>query len=79
MEKTGGSTAVKNIPEKCCANCKYLLTYDRGNAYGDADYLCIRLGRFLTGIYKDLDKAAFYQIGEDTPDLKAAAKCKFER
>lgn len=67
----------KNIPEKCCANCKYLLCYPKNNSYGDVEYLCVKLGRYIPGIYKDIEKADFFQIGCDKPDRKAKEICDF--
>lgn len=71
--------AENKIPERCCANCKYLLSFERHNSYGDIDHLCVRLGRFILGIYKDIDKVQFYKIGMDKPDTKGASKCQFEK
>lgn len=73
------TVAANKIPERCCANCKYLLSYERHNAYGDIEHLCVRLGRFIMGIYKDIDRVQFYKIGMDKPDTKGASKCQFEK
>lgn len=70
---------MKHVPEKCCAKCRYLLKYEKGNAYGDVEYLCVKIGRYINGIYKDLSKVRFFRIGMDTPALKDTAKCIFER
>ncbi len=67
----------KNIPEKCCARCKYLLEYPRNNSYGDADYLCVKLGRFISGRYVDIEKATFFLGDGKTLDKKAVNECAF--
>lgn len=68
-----------NIPERCCANCKFLIDYPKNNAYGDVEHLCVKLGLYIFGIHKDLDKAQFFMGDGKTPDRKAANKCTFER
>lgn len=70
---------MRNIPEKCCANCEHLLEYPRDNAYGDADYLCIKLGKYVSGRYADITKAAFFLGDGKTPDNKAVTKCVFTK
>ena len=68
----------KELPEKCCAKCRYLLAYPKNNSYGDADYLCVKIGRLIFGRNKDIEKVEFYKSDGKTPDRKAKEKCKFE-
>ena len=63
--------------EKCCANCKFLIPYPKNNAYGDIDYLCVKIGRFIIGRYKNLEKTEFLMGDGKTLDKKAKEKCKF--
>ncbi len=41
---------------KCCNNCANIIPYSKNNSYGDADYLCIKTGYFVTGRDKDITK-----------------------
>ena len=48
---------------ECCANCKWLEQIPRNNRYGDTDNLCIYLGYYCTGIYKDRNKRTGCGLG----------------
>lgn len=70
---------IKQIPEKCCANCKYLLPYPKNNAYNDIDYLCVKIGKFITGRYTDIEKVKFYLGDGKTEDRNGKQKCSFTK
>ena len=58
---------------ECCANCKWLEQIPRNNRYGDTDNLCIYLGFYCTGIYKDRNKVRHFTPGG------RELKCNYER
>ena len=40
----------------CCANCKHIISHEKGNRYGDMEHFCLAIGYLITGIYKDAHK-----------------------
>lgn len=69
----------KLVPEKCCANCRYLIPYPKNNAYNDIDYLCAKIGHYITGRYVNIEKAQFFMGDGKTVDNKGQQKCNFEK
>lgn len=58
---------------ECCANCKHLVAFPRGNSYGDVDYLCLVTGYYCHGIRKDRNKVEHYSPGGKK------LECRYER
>lgn len=58
---------------ECCANCKHLIDYPKGNRYGDVEHLCLITGYYTHAIYKDRKT-----IKRFTPGGREL-KCRYER
>lgn len=58
---------------ECCANCTHLISFPRGNRYGDIDHLCVVTGYFTMSIYKDRRKVRHFTPGG------RELKCQYQR